>query len=69
MTSDDNPRGTQAVTITSVFTCAAFIVVVLRLYTRLRLVRYHGVEDYGVILAMVESQRNKVQQRPSLTIH
>lgn len=50
---DHNPRGRQAVVISAVFTALAFVIVSLRLYTRLFLVRSPGVEDYGVTLAMV----------------
>ena len=48
-----NPRGQQAVVISTVFTALAFVIVALRLYTRFFLVRSPGVEDYGIILAMV----------------
>ncbi|KAJ4378644.1 hypothetical protein N0V86_005514 [Didymella sp. IMI 355093] len=48
-----NPRGQQAVVISATFTALALIVVSLRLYTRLFLVRSPGVEDYGVSLAMI----------------
>jgi hypothetical protein len=50
---DHNPRGQQAVVISATFTALALVVVSLRLYTRLFLVRSPGVEDYGVSLAMV----------------
>lgn len=55
---DHNPRGRQAVVASTTFTALAFIVVSLRLYTRLFLVRSPGVEDYGVTLAMVSSQQS-----------
>lgn len=48
-----NPRGRQAVEISSAFTALAFFVVVLRLYARFFLVRCAGLEDYGIVLAMV----------------
>lgn len=53
---DHNPRGRQAIVISSVFTVLAFVIVVLRLYARFFLVRSPGVEDYGIILAMVRPQ-------------
>jgi hypothetical protein len=56
MTSE-NPRGRQAVEISAVFTALAFIVVALRLYARLFLVRCAGLEDYGIVLAMVRFSR------------
>ncbi|KAJ4392854.1 hypothetical protein N0V91_011230 [Didymella pomorum] len=50
---DHNPRGRQAVVVSTIFTVLAFIIVSLRLYTRFFLVRSPGVEDYGVTLAMM----------------
>lgn len=50
---DHNPRGRQAVVISSVFTALAFVIVALRLYARFFLVRSPGIEDYGIILAMM----------------
>lgn len=50
---DHNPRGRQAVIVSSVFTALAFVIVALRLYARFFLVRSPGIEDYGIILAMV----------------
>jgi hypothetical protein len=52
----DNPRGRQAVTISSVFTALAVVIVGLRLYTRFCIIRCAGIEDFGILLAMV-SQR------------
>ncbi|CAN9239456.1 unnamed protein product [Alternaria alternata] len=49
----DNPRGRQAVEISTVFTGLAFIVVCLRLYTRFFLIRCVGIEDAGIALAML----------------
>jgi hypothetical protein len=51
----DNPRGRQAVEISSVFTGLALIVVALRLYTRAFLIRCLGIEDAGIALAMVST--------------
>lgn len=51
--SSDNPRGRQAVEVSAVFTTLAGITVALRLYTRFFLVRCAGIEDYGIVLAMV----------------
>jgi len=51
--SVDNPRGRQAVEVSTVFTVLAAITVGLRLYTRFFLVRCPGIEDYGIVLAMV----------------
>jgi hypothetical protein len=51
--SIDNPRGRQAVEISVAFTVLAFVVVALRLYARFFLVRCAGLEDYGIVLAMV----------------
>ncbi|KAI4938390.1 hypothetical protein J4E85_000830 [Alternaria conjuncta] len=48
----DNPRGRQAVEISSVFTGLALITVVLRLYTRFFIIRCVGIEDAGIALAM-----------------
>lgn len=53
MASPDNPRGRQAVEISTTFTVLAAIIVTLRLYTRFFLVRCPGIEDYGIVLAMV----------------
>lgn len=49
----ENPRGRQALEISSAFTALAFVVVALRLYARLHLVRCAGLEDYGIVLAMI----------------
>lgn len=49
----ENPRGRQALEISSAFTVLAFFVVLLRLYARFHLVRCAGLEDYGIVLAMV----------------
>ncbi|KAF2739810.1 hypothetical protein EJ04DRAFT_294907 [Polyplosphaeria fusca] len=46
-------RGRGAIEISGVFTGLAFITVLLRLYTRLCLLRYFGVEDCLVTLAML----------------
>jgi hypothetical protein len=51
--STDNPRGRQALDTSAAFTVIAFVVVVLRLYARFFLVRCAGLEDYGIVLAMV----------------
>lgn len=53
MASIENPRGRQAVEVSAAFTGLAGVVVLLRLYTRFFLVRCAGIEDYGVVLAMV----------------
>lgn len=55
-----NPRGEQAIAITSVFTAAAFITVCLRFYTRLYIIRCAGIEDFGIAVAMV---------RPRISVH
>ncbi|CAG5158523.1 uncharacterized protein ALTATR162_LOCUS5122 [Alternaria atra] len=49
----DNPRGRQAVQISSVFTGLALVIVILRLYTRFFLIRCVGIEDAGIALAML----------------
>lgn len=51
--SSNNPRGRQAADISAAFTGISGVVVVLRLYTRFFLIRYAGIEDYLVALAMV----------------
>jgi hypothetical protein len=48
-----NPRGRQAVEISVAFTALAFVILALRLYTRFFIVRCAGIEDYGIVLAMV----------------
>ena len=53
MALHDNPRGRQAIEISSVFTGLALIVVALRLYTRFFIIRCAGLEDFGTGLAMV----------------
>jgi hypothetical protein len=49
----DNPRGRQAVEVSTVFTGLALIIVALRLYTRVFIIRCVGIEDAGIALAMV----------------
>ncbi|KAK7177430.1 hypothetical protein PSPO01_16522 [Paraphaeosphaeria sporulosa] len=53
MSLHQNPRGTQAVAVSSVFTIIAALIVILRLYTRVSLVRCAGLEDYFVTTAML----------------
>jgi hypothetical protein len=53
MALSNNPRGRQAVEISSAFTCIAFVIVTLRIYTRFYLIRCAGLEDFGIALAMV----------------
>jgi hypothetical protein len=48
----NNPRGEQAVNVSSAFTGIALVIVALRIYTRFFIVRYAGVEDYMIIAAM-----------------
>lgn len=48
-----NPRGEQAVSVSAAFTGIAVVIVALRLYTRMFLVRCLGPEDYGIVLAVV----------------
>ncbi|OAG12116.1 uncharacterized protein CC84DRAFT_1080938 [Paraphaeosphaeria sporulosa] len=50
---DHNTRGRQAVILSSVFSAFATLTVLLRLYTRLFVIRYLGVEDYFVSIALV----------------
>ncbi|KAJ6283258.1 hypothetical protein J3E71DRAFT_214907 [Bipolaris maydis] len=49
----ENSRGREAVIISSVFTGLAFLIVILRLYTRLYILRCAGAEDLGISLAML----------------
>jgi hypothetical protein len=53
MSLDHNTRGRQAVILSSVFSAFATFTVVLRLYTRLYIIRCPGVEDYFVSIALV----------------
>lgn len=48
-----NTIGWATLSPTIVFTCAAFIVVLLRLYTRRELIRHIGREDFLICLSMV----------------
>jgi hypothetical protein len=52
--SSANPRGRQAVEISVAFTALATVIVALRLYARFFVVRCAGIEDYGIVLAMVQ---------------
>ncbi|CAE6996148.1 hypothetical protein P3342_000308 [Pyrenophora teres f. teres] len=47
-----NPRGEQAVQLSSAFTALAFTIVCLRLYTRIYIIRCAGIEDFGIAVAM-----------------
>ncbi|KAI0571368.1 hypothetical protein Ptr902_00895 [Pyrenophora tritici-repentis] len=47
-----NPRGEQAVELSSAFTAVAFTIVCLRLYTRIYIIRCAGIEDFGIAVAM-----------------
>jgi hypothetical protein len=55
--SPENSRGRQAIEISAAFSALACIVVALRLYARFFLVRCAGLEDYGIVLAMVGTQQ------------
>jgi hypothetical protein len=46
-------RGRQAIEISTTFTVLALVIVLLRLYTRFFIVRYAGIEDYFIALAIV----------------
>lgn len=65
MSLQHNPRGAQAVTVSSVFTAIAALTVLLRLYTRISLVRCAGLEDYFVTTAMVLRHAQKIRQSPA----
>ncbi|KAK7186798.1 hypothetical protein DPSP01_001148 [Paraphaeosphaeria sporulosa] len=52
-TLNNNPRGNQAVGVSSAFTALATLTVLLRLYTRFSLVKCAGLEDYFITLAML----------------
>ena len=53
MTLEKNPRGLQAVQVSAVFSAVALIVLVLRVYTRVFIVRHFGVEDGFAVFGMV----------------
>ncbi|KAF1957015.1 hypothetical protein CC80DRAFT_534987 [Byssothecium circinans] len=53
MVSTDNPRGLQAMVTTTVFCAIALVVVLMRLYTRLSIVRSLGLDDYFIAFAMM----------------
>lgn len=53
MLLENNPRGRQAVILSSVFSALATSTVVLRLYTRFCVIRCSGIEDYGILIALV----------------
>ncbi|KAK3203493.1 hypothetical protein GRF29_112g1481867 [Pseudopithomyces chartarum] len=50
-----NPRGEQSIVIAASFTAITIIVVLLRIYTRLFMVRATGIEDYFTVAATVFS--------------
>jgi hypothetical protein len=64
----ENPRGRQAIEISSVFTGLAVIVVALRLYTRFFIIRCAGIEDFGTGLAMVSEALAHTRYVLALTI-
>jgi hypothetical protein len=66
--SSDNPRGRQAVEISVVFTVIAACIVALRLYARFFVVRCAGLEDYGIVLAMVEHVLLYIAQHTDIEI-
>jgi hypothetical protein len=49
-----NPRGEQSIVIAASFTAMTIIVVLLRIYTRLFMVRATGIEDYFTVAATVK---------------
>lgn len=51
------PAGTRVTTISLAFTLVAGMVVFLRLFARLVLIRTCGFEDAGIVIAMVKSAR------------
>jgi hypothetical protein len=65
---NDNPRGRQAIEISTVFTALAVIVVALRLYTRFCIIRCAGIEDFGTLLATVSEQSIYIRYMLILTL-
>jgi hypothetical protein len=65
---NDNPRGRQAIEISTVFTALAVIAVALRLYTRFCIIRCAGTEDFGTLLAMVSEQPVHIHYMLVLTL-
>ena len=53
MVENSNARGEQVVTISSIFTGIAFIIVALRLATRFIILRCQGPEDWMIMAALV----------------
>ena len=53
VTMVSNPRGEQSIAIAAAFAAIAIVVVVLRIYTRLYMVRATGIEDYFIVAATV----------------
>ena len=49
-----NPRGEQSIVIAASFTAITIFVVLLRIYTRLFMVRATGIEDYFTVAATVK---------------
>jgi hypothetical protein len=56
----DNPRGDLAVCISVVFTVIADLVVLLRLWARLVIVRRPGFEDLSIFVAMLLCTANTI---------
>jgi uncharacterized protein YebE (UPF0316 family) len=73
MVNLDNPKGDHSVLAATIFTIVAFIVGLLRLFVRVKIVQYVGAEDYLVALAMVMSigvtVTMKIQDDHGLGLH
>lgn len=53
MTTLSTPRGRGALAVSTVFTCFATLLVLVRIYTRAVMVKQMGSDDYAILIALV----------------
>lgn len=55
MTTLSTSRGRGALAVSTVFTCLATALVLIRIYTRTVMVKQMGADDYAILVALVGS--------------
>jgi len=53
MTTLSTSRGRGALAVSTVFTCFATLLVLVRIYTRAVMVKQMGSDDYAILIALV----------------
>lgn len=61
MTTLSTARGRSALAVSSVFTCLATILVLIRVYTRSVMVKQMGPDDYTIVTSLVRDTPGQLQ--------